>query len=255
MNNIKTMAVILCLSGVLSGCGGGGGDSAKSLPSSGKSDGATGSLARITLVNNHLYLLAGSTLKTVSIRDAAHPVPVNTLELNPDIETLYPHGAALLVGGQNGVTVIDISAPDDPRFLSSYSHQWQCDPVVAEGSTAYVTLRTGRRCWFGDNRLDILDISNLKAPRLIQSYSMINPHGLAVNGNILFVAEGDFGFKVFDVTDPENIIRINNVRGILAEDIILVGGRVYLIGRNGLYQYNFFLDGQIDFLSHIPVLR
>lgn len=241
---------------LLSGCGGGssGGGGSPAASSAEKSTGLNGSLARITVVNDYLYLLAGSTLKTVSIVDHVHPVHTNAVELSPDIETLFPHKEALFVGGQTGVQIIDISMPDDPRLLATYQHDWQCDPVVVNGNIAYVTLRTGTRCWTGINQLDILDVSDLKAPTLIESYPLDNPHGLAIDGTTLFVADGFSGLRVFKAEDPLNLTQIAHFPGKLAQDIVLSEGRAHIIGKNGLYQYDYTVLENITFLSHVPVM-
>jgi hypothetical protein len=46
-------------------------------------------------------------------------------------------------------------------YASTYSHIASCDPVVAQGDYAYVTLSTnGTRCWCGVNQMDVIKISN-----------------------------------------------------------------------------------------------
>lgn len=239
------------------GCSGGGGGGAASpaaAPPPDQSTGVNGSLARITIVEDHLYLLAGSSLKTVSIIDQAHPVYLNAIALGSDIETLYPYEKALFVGGQTGVQIIDITSPDDPTPLSRFQHPWQCDPIVVSGGIGYVTLRGGDRCGFGDNRLDILDVSDLSAPVLIKSYPLMEPYGIAVDANTLFVAEGSFGFRVFKVEDPFNLIEISSFPGRSAQDVILYERRAHIVGPNGLYQYDYSKLDDILFLSHVPVV-
>ncbi len=252
--NLLVFTLALLISACGSGGGGGGGAAAPSSPSD-KSIGANGSLARITIVDDYLYLLAGETLKTVSIVDHLQPTYINATLLAPNIETLYPHGTALFVGGRNGVQIVDISIPDDPRLISNYQHAWQCDPVVVNGDIAYVTLRTGRGCRRGDNRLDILDVSDLSSPTLIKSYSFDNPNGLAIDGTTLFIADGTSGLKVFNAENPFNLIEIERFPGKLSEDIVLYEKRAHVIGKNGLYQYDYSVLDNIDFLSHIPVVQ
>lgn len=257
INKITRKLLVFTLALLVSACSGSGGGSAGRAPSpsSDKSTGVNGSLARITIVNDYLYLLAGETLKTVSIVDHLRPTYVNATELGPDIETLYPHDAALFVGGRNGVQIVDISMPDDPRLISNYQHAWQCDPVVVNGDIAYVTLRTGTGCQRGDNQLDILDVSDLSSPKLIKSYAFDNPNGLAIDGTTLFIADGTSGLKIFDAQDPFNLLKIEFFPGKHSEDIVLYEKRAYVIGKNGLYQYDYSVLGAIDFLSHLPVVR
>ena len=238
------------------GCGRGSGGAASDSAgpvSSDVSAGVNGSLARITIVGDHLYLLTGSDLKTVSIADHEHPVYMNSLNLGLDIETLYPYEEALFVGGRTGVQIIDISNPDDPTHIATFRHPWQCDPIVVSGGIAYVTLREGAGCRVGDNQLDILDVTELSNPVLIKSYPLDNPYGLAIDGNTLFVADGFSGVRVFDAGEPLNLTKIAHFRGMVAQDIILYQNRAHIIGPNGLYQYDYSTLDHIEFLSHVPV--
>jgi len=242
----------------LMGCGrgSGGGSSGSVAPiSSDDSDAVNGSLARITIVGDHLYLLAGSNLKTVSIADHEHPVYINSLELSWDIETVYPYEEALFVGGQTGVQIIDIRNPDDPTHIATFQHPWQCDPIVVSGDIAYVTLRNGGSCPGRTNRLDILDVTDLSKPVLLKSYPMDNPYGLAIDDNILFVADGWSGVRVFDAGDPLNLAEIVHFPGKIAHDIILYQHRAHIISPNGLYQYDYSRWDNIEFLSHVPLVQ
>ena len=42
--------------------------------------------------------------------------------------------------------IYDNSQPEIPLTSSSFFHATSCDPVVANDSMAYVTLRTGNTC-------------------------------------------------------------------------------------------------------------
>lgn len=240
--------------GSVNGCSGGGGADSAVAPQVDPTTGINGSLARITIVDDHLYLLAGPNLKAVSIADSAHPVEKKGIGLGPDIETLYSHENALFVGGRTGVQIIDISMPDDPVLLSMFQHTWQCDPIVVGGKVGYVTLRAGGPCGAGGDRLEVLDVSDLSAPKLLKSYSLQEPHGLAIDENRLFVAVGSSGFQVFDAADPLNLIGIAHFPERPAEDIILYEGRAHLIGPNGLFQYDYSTLENIVFLSEVPVI-
>lgn len=238
-----------------SGCSGGSSGQEASVPPltpADQSTGLNGSLARITIVKDHLYLLSGSNLKTVSIVELEHPVYVNAFGLGSNIETLYPYKEALFVGGQTGVQIIDISVPDNPTLTSRFQHPWQCDPIVVSGDKGYVTLRAGGPCGLGANQLDILDVSNVTAPVLLKSYSLNDPYGLAIDANTLFVADGSFGFQVFDVQDPMSLVQVGLFKERPARDIVLYSGRAHVIGTDGLDQYDYSALDKITLLSHIP---
>ena len=64
-----------------------------------------------------------------------------------------------------------------------------------------VTIRSGRACDFlGDaNILEIYDIASLENPIQITQVAMNNPRGLSVDGDLLFVCDGNQGLVIFDV--------------------------------------------------------
>lgn len=217
------------------------------------STGQSGSLARMLINGETLYLLADSVLKSISVITPSSPVLIATTEVGWDVETLYLHDNYLLIGGQTGVRLYDLVNPDFPLYLSSFSHAWQCDPVVAEGNIAYVTLRGGFGCNDFNNQLDILDISNIVSPSLIASYAMENPYGLAIDNHTLFLADGYAGLKVFDVTDPLSIVKINQFPDNDARDIILYQQRAWVTGPGGLFQYDYSALDNIYLISSLLV--
>lgn len=225
-----------------------------SEPISGGS-GRGGSLARFTIINNNLYVVDNSNLKVFNISNPKDPVFVNNSPINAFTETIFPFGENLLIGTRTGMYIYSISQPEKPTFVSQYSHFASCDPVVAVGDFAYVTLRNGTPCMRGQNQLDILNISNLSNPRLVNSVQLSNPHGLGVNGKILFVTEGDEGFKIFDRTDPAKPELIQSIGNIPAFDVIPLDKTLILTGQDGIYQFAYDQQGNIDELSKIAVVK
>ena len=147
--------------------------------------GVGGSMARFTIVNNYLYAVSNSALNVVSIANGADPVFSNKVQMSWGIETLYPFNNRLFIGTNTGMFIFDITNPTSPVQLGTFTHARKCDPVIADNTNAFVTLRTGTSCQGTGEQLDVLDISNLSNPTLIKTYPMTNPHGLAKDGNTL----------------------------------------------------------------------
>ncbi len=82
---------------------------------------------------------------------------------------------------------------------------------------------------------------------------MLNPHGLAVNDTLLFVGEGDLGFKVFNIKNRRSPVEIAYYDSIPANDMISINGKRELIitGSSGIYQYNYQQVDSIYLLSQI----
>lgn len=214
-------------------------------------EGTGGSMARFTIVNDHLYTVDNRDLKVFDIRQPETPVFRVEKAVGVDVETIFPLDSLLFLGTSSGMYIYDVSTPVIPRQLTYYEHVVSCDPVVSDGDYAYVTLRTGnQRCWRGVNELQIIDLENIQNPFLLKSYPMEKPRGLAIKNDTLWVC--DDGIKVYNSTNKNAIEELFHFNDILAYDIILVENRALVIGETGFIQYQ-LEDGSLKKLSEIIV--
>ncbi|MCY7310762.1 MAG: hypothetical protein LH619_08285, partial [Chitinophagaceae bacterium] len=148
--------------------------------------GIAGSMARFSIVNNYLYAVNNSNLISFNIATANNPVRTATQSVGWNIETIYPFNNKLFIGSMTGMFIYDITNPATPVSQGQFSHARRCDPVIADGSYAYVTLRGGSACGGNTNQLDVVNISNLNSPTLAKTYLMDGPYGLTKDNNTLF---------------------------------------------------------------------
>lgn len=215
--------------------------------------GQGGSMARFTVAGDYLYVVDSRNLHVYDVSDPTTPTKHKEVTLGVNIETIFPYQGNLFIGSQDGMHIYSLEDPATPAHLSTYRHITSCDPVVVQGNRAYVTLRSGNSCMRGQNQLDILDISILSSPRLISSYQMTNPFGLGIDGNTLFVCEGDIGLKVLNVEDPNNIQEINSVDSIHAFDVIPSNNNLIMTGRDGVFQFNYAQPENLTLNSQLHV--
>lgn len=228
-------------------------NSAAAAGSGGSPFGVGGSMARFTIVNNHLYAVSESALKVVSIANAIDPVFSNTVSIGWGIETIYPFNNRLFIGSNSGMFIFNISNPALPVREGSFSHVRSCDPVIADNTHAYVTLRSGNACQGFTNQLDVLDISNFNQPSLVKTYQMKNPHGLAKDGNTLIICDGTGGLKFYNASNVNNFVLLNTISGYDAYDVIAINGWALVVAKNGLYQYSYNSSGTATQLSVLAV--
>lgn len=129
--------------------------------------GKGGITARFTIANYYLYTVDNQSLRGFNIQNPIDPIFVVKVNLNTAVETIFPCKNNLLIGTQTGMYIYDIKYAELPQLLSVYQHISSCDPVVAENDIAYVTLRSGNNCNRGQNLLDVIDIKDLKIPKII----------------------------------------------------------------------------------------
>lgn len=219
----------------------------------GGGQGQGGSLTRFAINGSYLYIASQTTLSVYDISNEDFEM-LKTVNVGFGLETISTRGTYLYLGAQDAMNIYSISNPEDPQFIFRYSHIVSCDPVVVEGNRAYVTLSSGSFCNRGTNALEIIDISNPNNPTLIANYPMNTPLGIGIKDNILFVCEQTFGFKVFDVTDANNIQMIHHVDNIHTYDVILHNGIATITGDDGIYQYS-YNQTELGLLSKIPVTK
>jgi hypothetical protein len=159
----------------------------------------------------------------------------------------------LFIGGMTGMYIFDNRNPARPAKICRFAHVTSCDPVVVEGNYAYVTLRGGSRCGGLEDQLQIIDISDIENPTLVRTHRMHGPYGLGIDRGILFVCDGGEGLKLFDASDPENLQPLGVFYDIDPIDVILDQRRAIVVGRGGLYQYDYRYLENIELMSVIPV--
>jgi len=219
----------------------------------GQSYGQGGSMARFTLLNNHLYAVDDHKLRVFDVNAPADPNFVKEVRLGWGIETIFPFDNKLFIGSMTGMYIYDASDPATPKQMSHYQHVTACDPVVVNEKYAFVTLRSGVACRMGVDELHILDIQNPYNPKLLKSYPMQNPHGLGLSGEHLYIAEGKFGLKSFDVTNVMNILPTEHLKDFRSVDIIPGPKSLIVIGPDGVCQFNYTQKDKLVRLSCISV--
>lgn len=218
--------------------------------------GTGGSMARFTIYNNYLYAVTDNDLLVYGIENPAAPDSSSKINLGGGIETIFPYEDKLFIGSNTGMHIYDNKNPEKPVRMSVFNHSRACDPVVVQGNRAYVTLRSAGWCGEAPNQLHIINISDLYAPSLIRSYEMQNPHGLAVSGRTLSLAEGQYGLKSFNITNENDIKQLQHIKDMDAFDVIqLPDNHLLLVGKDGFYQYDNSNPSDMVLLSKIEVKR
>lgn len=225
----------------------------------GGSTGKAGSLARYTVAGpnlNYLYSVSQTQLFVTDISDLSNPNNLSTTNLNwGGVETIFPFQDYLLLGTQTGMLVYDLSTPEQPQFVSEFWHVRSCDPVVAQDSFAYVTLRGNGGCGGTQNELHVLDISQIQYPRQLHVYQLSGPYGLGIDGDELFVCDGKAGLLVYDASNPKEGLTLKQTfPGINAKDVIPYNGLLLMIGDDGFYQYSYTGD-KVELLSKLEVKK
>lgn len=202
------------------------------------SDGKEGSTATFILKNNYMYVVDQANLNVFSLADPANPVKVKTENVGFNIETLFSMDNYLFIGSRNGMFIYSIAQnPETPTFVSKALHFTACDPVVANSTHAFVTLHSNTTCNAADNnKLLIYNIANIQNPLLISERNLVEPKGLALSGNYLFICDKN-DIVVFNVSNPQSVSVVKTIPNIPAKDLIIDGNRMYAFTASTVHQF------------------
>jgi hypothetical protein len=225
-----------------------------SASSPGVQNGTGGSMARFGLMDDRLYTVSWNDLKVFNTSNPSLPTFVKTLQFDQgDIETIFPYKDRLFIGSQSGMFIYDAANRDNPVKLGQFTHARACDPVVADDTHAYVTLRSNSRCTGVTNQLDVIDINTLSKPKLLKTYSLREPAGLSKDGNLLFICDGKDGLKIYDATRPDNLIRLQTVGGMETYDVIAFNKMAITVATDGLYIIDYSVPSQAKVTGKITL--
>lgn len=214
--------------------------------------GQGGSLARFKIVEDFLYAVDSHFINIFDISDLENPAALEDVYAGFDIETIFNQGNHLFLGSRSGMYIYDIADPARPLFVSEFQHGTACDPVVVDGSYAYVTLRGGNSCGAAESGLYIIDISVLTAPSLVASYPMDEPYGLGVKDNLLFLCDGASGLKVYDKTDILALQQVQELNEVVAYDVIPLENSLLMVGDGQVHQYE-YLETSLGWISTLQL--
>lgn len=189
----------------------------------GNSNGTSGTVNRVTVAHDRVYIINRTDLAILNNEGSQlQKVDNNFSFFGWDMETVFPYEDKLFIGSRSSMDIYDVTDADQPQHVYNFQHATSCDPVLADQEAAYVTLRTAdfSPCPGDINALVTLDITELNRPTQTSEVTMESPYGMTLIGDKLYVAEGEQGLKIFDVSDRHNPTILETVRDVQAYDIL-----------------------------------
>jgi hypothetical protein len=171
---------------------------------SGSTNGINGSMSRFTLYNNNLYAVTENQMTIFDLTGTEPQKAAESIFIGWNVETIFSYKDNMFMGTPTGMLIYSVTDPLKPVFQSSITHIFGCDPVVVDNDLAYVTIHSGDNCGQKNNELFIVDVSDVKNPKQLVSYTMKNPKGLGVDKGMLFLC--DDGLKIYKITTPNTLM-------------------------------------------------
>jgi hypothetical protein len=114
------------------------------------------------------------------------------------------------------------------------------------------SIRDGTECRLtANNSLAITDLTNPASSVL--ALSVATPFGLSIDGDVLFVAQGDNGMAIYNIQDPSHPSLMQRYSEIKGEYINAVNGHLIVTNKDAISQYDYSDINNIKLLSSIAV--
>ncbi len=229
--------------------------SSTASPNSSGSTGINGSMASFTIYDNKLYTVINNSLNIFDLTSDKPKKAAENLNVGWNVETIFSYKTNLFFGTSNGMLIYSVADPLAPVYQSAISHTFGCDPVIVDNDLAYVTIHSGTRCGQSTNELMIVDVKDVKNPKMLVSYGMTQPKGLGIDAGKLFLC--DDGLKIYKISSPETLLanKLAHYTGMNGFDVIPLNNTLMMIADDGLYQYDYSDINNIKQISKIAITK
>ena len=230
-------------------------DMASSASGTAASTGKGGSMAKFAIISDYLYIANSSQLFPFNIANPSKPVKQLTMGLNGgNVETIFPYNTYLYMGTSSGVLIYNTaSSKATPSYINTLWHITGCDPVIVSEDFAFSTVRGGSVCRSNDmSQLNVYDVKNPALATMVRNMNMIEPYGLGIKEDLLFVCQGVNGLFVYDWDKANNSLTLrHSYPDIHAFDVIVNGATLIVTADNGLFQFDISSKDNITYLSKL----
>ena len=198
----------------------------------------------LTIDGDILILSDRNSLQTYDISDVRAPVHLGAFSAPTEFErVVVEDGLAYIAAYYSGLFIMDVTDPSNLKKVSG---------VGADGFAMWAIAKQGDYIFTGGEGsglrvYDVLDVLNptfvtqldLPDVNLILDGNDQPPFKMEIVGDFLFVADGDDGLQVVDISDPENpVISTSYATNGFAWDFLIDG-------------YTMFIGNYLDGIQHI----
>jgi hypothetical protein len=219
-------------------------------------------ITRVTLQGDYALLRCGSYLLVVDVSDPA--MPTHLAAFPSGAEEVVLHDDLLYMSEHlMGLRMVDLSTPTAPREVGLFPTLTAGRSIVLSGKTAIVLdsplpklhlvdvstpampaplgmfydssepvnafAASGNRVYLIGRSFSILDVSESRSPTRL-SRTAITGSDLEVVGNHVYVAAGNAGLRIIDVSDPLAPVQVGAYTGARAPWVTVAGGFAFLPG-------------------------
>jgi hypothetical protein len=177
----------------------------------------------VDVVGDYAYLTTSEGLKIISITNPACPTVVATNALGAYGKRILTSGRYCYVSVGRRLEVFDVANVTQPTSIGSYDPGGDISDLTLAGHDAFVAAAGG---------LQILDLTNPSSPAFVSVGTRETggpAEAIQVVGHYAYLADGDSGLQIIDLTDTNGLIRVAQLRTAgYAHAIQIVGTNAYV---------------------------
>ena len=182
----------------------------------------------------YLYATHYQGMSIFDMSDADEPEEIGFVLTSGFAYGLWVEGRYAYIGnGYDGLLVVDISDKRDPRIVGEAPNEWFASGVFVEDGYAYVA--DGYFQLQDEGGLLIYDVSEPSTPQQVGKYStnVGGPNEVVVIDDYAYVADGQNGLLILDVSNKEMPVRVSSFDTSYATDLVIRGDYAYVTDRTG----------------------
>ena len=162
----------------------------------------------------------GLSLLAIDITDPEFPTVLGDLDTIP-LDSVTIGGKWLfVVAGHYGLMAVDVSSPESPAIVGSFDEFGYSHDVEIHEGHAYLTT--------GYDDVRVLDTSDFSNPQQVGAYPVNrSTFGIALRGDLAFVAASDEGLLILDVSKPAAPTTLASISNVTAFDVVVRGDLVF----------------------------
>lgn len=167
-----------------------------------------GNFQHIKVNSNYVYLTFSSEFTILDASDSSAVTYKGGFEM-PGFVSQVTASGNYLYAGSNGLRVIDISDSTHPVQTGYLDLYGDLTAMAGDSLLIYCPLSMG-----ASNNVYTINVSDPSDPQVLDNFTCpVMTVDLAVKGNLVFVACWWDGVRVFDISDPSNIVQIAHTMG------------------------------------------
>jgi hypothetical protein len=184
----------------------------------------------ICLSGNRAYLAAEQAgLIIMDVTDPSHRVRLGSIDTGGSTaRVLLRETTAFVTDGNEGLQMFDVGDAQNGRRLGAL-RMAHASALALAGEMAAVTT--------GTNGLALIDISNVREPKLLGSIGLTNSTGdvvgaydVSLSGDYALVACDFFGLRIVDIRNPAEPVLVASLPALTASRIVVQGNRAFMVG-------------------------